>query len=302
MRKWIKKNKPYWGVGENKVRLTKPNKQINLFTVGMVILLWIPIILPQKQENQNTKFGTTQRPVDIPYNSFFLNRNLFNIIKYFPFDFHLNITHEEFNSRFRGLIEEHKTGLERVKLIGIKKGALKYDSEGRIDEGNTFFLFHDNVLAALNLRLVINPKKENDLFENFDKEFSIGTGKTLNQGTNYYWLTKESVYSETLNWHHGLSSGTNSFRLFRNDYLLNDLPIELSNFYSDVDNMTTDFPEFTKALEICKTIIANPDYENYVFNKFDVAPVVIGVAEAKYDKFIDEIKVLERIWGKRKEN
>ena len=90
---------------------------------------------------------------------------------------------------------------------------------------------------------------------------------------------------------------------FRNDYLTNDLPIELFNFYDDINNAMTPYPEFTMALENCKSIIATPDYEKFIFKKFKVAPVVVGSAIETYERFISELNLLKRVWNKpRKEN
>jgi formylglycine-generating enzyme required for sulfatase activity len=62
---WMKKNKPFWGAGENKVRIIKPNIQINLFTLGMIILLWIPVFFPKNQDNptKNTSEETEKEPL-----------------------------------------------------------------------------------------------------------------------------------------------------------------------------------------------------------------------------------------------
>lgn len=38
---WIRANKPYWGNG--KYRISKPNLQINLFVLGIIVVFWIPV-------------------------------------------------------------------------------------------------------------------------------------------------------------------------------------------------------------------------------------------------------------------
>lgn len=48
---WIRYKKPVWG----KLKITKPNRQINLFLIGMLILTWIPTFIPSKKEESPSK-------------------------------------------------------------------------------------------------------------------------------------------------------------------------------------------------------------------------------------------------------
>lgn len=56
---WLKINKPYWGTGNNKVRIIKPNIKIKLFFIGMLLTIWVPqflrplIISPSTDDAKN---------------------------------------------------------------------------------------------------------------------------------------------------------------------------------------------------------------------------------------------------------
>jgi len=69
LKKWIATNKPFWGAGKNKVRLTKPNRQINLFMIGIIFVLWISIFF-QTEESENLRNAITVQKTDIEIKKF----------------------------------------------------------------------------------------------------------------------------------------------------------------------------------------------------------------------------------------
>lgn len=62
LKNWVSKNKPYWGVGENRIRLNKPNFQINLFFMGLASALWIPTLFKEEVIKENNYSKTVVSP------------------------------------------------------------------------------------------------------------------------------------------------------------------------------------------------------------------------------------------------
>lgn len=59
----MRHKKPYWG----EVRLSRPNRQINLFVLGMIGLLWLPMLIPSKPQDNSPNTTTPTKPKDVCY-------------------------------------------------------------------------------------------------------------------------------------------------------------------------------------------------------------------------------------------
>ena len=238
------------------------------------------------------------RPKTITPQAFYLHNSLFSFIKRYPFDLHLGMGLDDFKIRYSGIVNELKSPLGKIRLYGLKKGLIEYDQIGRIDEDNTFFLFLNNKLELIILSFVFDPAKELEIAGKLDKLHPFGFGKKYDQGAIYLWISEKTLYSETLAWIHGYSSGVNSFRLFRNDFLLNDFLLEMDDFYKDTGNLRNDFSEFLLVLNAVYLILNSDEYNNYLFARLELGPPILQNVVHRYSEFINELQLLESIWNR----
>jgi len=173
--RWIRVNKPYWGNG--KYRISKPNRQINLFVLGIIIVLWVPVVLNTLGIKQSSSDDITKE---------LLNQNS----KLLQLTFQLKMECENLRAISCEKIIENKTGINIDRITEISK-EVKNTSSSLLDKGNAAVLL-DDFKDAINW--YIKAAKQGNKYAQFNLGYLYYYGIGVNQ--NYYeaaaWATKSA--------------------------------------------------------------------------------------------------------------
>jgi hypothetical protein len=124
--------------------------------LGVAIL----VFFPKKQELPSQVFFDPSRPKDLLPQAFYLRHGIVPITG-FPFDLYLGIKLKEFTSRYGALVFEEPSLLPQLNLYRVKSEVFHSGlKDGWVDEASTVFVFSDEELVVILLRIVVPPETE----------------------------------------------------------------------------------------------------------------------------------------------